>query len=158
MRTWLEWLIIASFLKGLPNRHRSPLARLVNATGEGSGQLGPATPRRMRPDTGLTRTPPPASSNTAARGWPWSKQEIRWRQCRGCACYTYHRDARPNLLTLSESLAGTASRTSMPSLFSKSPASGAIPDRRRSKLRPWNDSLQMHEPGKCPRSPGPSPL
>ena len=32
-----------------------------------------------------SRTPRPAGSSTEARGWPWSGQEIRWRQCRGCA-------------------------------------------------------------------------
>jgi hypothetical protein len=53
------------------------------------------------------RTQQPTGSNTGARSWPWSGLEIRWRQCRGCACYTYHSDARPNLLKLSESLAET---------------------------------------------------
>ena len=55
----------------------------------------------------FSRKQQPAGSSTGARSWPWSGQEIRWRQCRGCACYTYHSDARPNLLKLSESLAGT---------------------------------------------------
>jgi hypothetical protein len=76
----------------------------------------------LRPKDAFSRMPPPKGSNTTARGWPWSGLEIRERQCRGCACYTYHRDARPNLLKLSESLAGTISRLSLPSLFLKSGA------------------------------------
>ena len=55
----------------------------------------------------LSRTQQPAGSSTGARSWPWSGQEIRWRRCRGCACYTYHSDPRSNLLKLSESLVGT---------------------------------------------------
>ena len=55
----------------------------------------------------VSRTLQPAGSSTGARSWPSSGQEIRWRQCRGCACYTYHSDARPNLLKLSEFLVGT---------------------------------------------------
>ncbi len=32
-----------------------------------------------------SRTLQPAGSSTGARSWPSSGQEIRWRQCRGCA-------------------------------------------------------------------------
>jgi hypothetical protein len=98
-----------------------------------------------------TRMPQPAGRSTAARSWPSSGQEIRWRQCRGCACYTYHSDARPNLLKLSESLVGTTE-----SFLGRS--SGSIPNSLPSKLKLWTDSLQMHGQEKCLRSPGPSPL
>jgi hypothetical protein len=33
----------------------------------------------------FSRTQQPKGSSTGARNWPWSGQEIRWRQCRGCA-------------------------------------------------------------------------
>jgi len=32
-----------------------------------------------------SRTQQPKGSSTGARSWPLSGQEIRWRQCRGCA-------------------------------------------------------------------------
>src|SRR5215207_9830705 len=75
-----------------------------------------------------TRMPQPAGRSTAARSWPSSGQEIRWRQCRGCACYTYHSDARPNLLKLSESLVGTTE-----SFLGRSP--GRYPEPLPSKLK-----------------------
>jgi hypothetical protein len=63
----------------------------------------------------------------------------------------HHSDARPNLLKLSESLAGTTRL----SLCLKP----AVPrTAKRSNLTLWNDSLQMHGQEKCLRSPGPLPL
>ncbi len=95
---------------------------LVNGTGGGgpqrnrdAGRNAFAAVRRPNRDTGArnrsgrlsSRMPQPEGWSTAARSWPSSGQEIRWRQCRGCACYTYHSDARPNLLKFSESPVGT---------------------------------------------------
>ena len=84
---------------------RSPAVR--GACWFWSGRYRPGIRCRNRSGRLSSRMPQPAGSSTGARSWPWSGQEIRWRQCRGCACYTYHSDARPNLLKLSESLAGT---------------------------------------------------
>jgi hypothetical protein len=85
---------------------RSPTVRRADA-GSGRGGIVPCTVAAIGSDVLLSRTQQPASSSTGARSWPWSGQEIRWRRCRGCACYTYHSDARSNLLKLSESLVGT---------------------------------------------------
>ena len=122
--------------------------------GESRCWSGPRCPGIMVRDGNgrlSTRMPQPAGWSTAARSWPSSGQEIRWRQCRGCACYTYHSDARPNLLKLSESLVGTTE-----SFLGRSP--GSIPNSLPSKLKLWTDSLQMHGQEKCLRLPGPSPL
>ena len=59
-------------------------------------------------------------------------------------------DARPNLLKLSESPVETTE-----SFLSET---GGYPTASRSKLKLWNDSLQMHGLRKCLRSPGPSLL
>jgi hypothetical protein len=155
MRTWPRWRLISSFLK--KPAEPSPAAYLQPVVdGRGIGRIVPALATADNSRTLSSRTPPPEDPNTAARGWPWSGLEIRWRQCRGFACYTYHRDVRPNLLKLSESLAGTAKLSSLQAWFSLRP--GQFPAARRSKLKPWNDSLQMHAPEKCLRSPNPSPL
>lgn len=69
-----------------------------------SGRDHIVPPALLRSGRLSNRTKQPAGSSTEARSWLSSAQEIRWRQCRGCASYTYHSDARPNLLKLSESL------------------------------------------------------
>jgi len=138
-----------------PRRHRpqSMRPRLVRQM---LVLVGTISSRRQRPTIGAgclsSRTPQPAGSSTGARSWPWSGLEIRWRQCRGCAWYTYHSDARPNLLKLSESLAGTTK------LFLYLAPGRNTRSATCSKLKLWNDSLQMHGLRKCLRSPGPSPL
>ena len=126
---------------------RRSVGRMLVLAGEASSRY------RCRNRFGrlLSRTQQPAGSSTGARSWPWSGQEIRWRRCRGCACYTYHSDPRSNLLKLSESLVGTTR------LFLC--LKPAVPrTAKRSNLKLWNDSLQMHGQEKCLRSPGPLPL